>query len=318
MSFTTIASLTGTLAPVFLIVLLGAVLRGVGFLDDRFSSVLNKLVFWVTLPCMIVNTIRMSTIGGDWLDASLVLMAATLVIAAIAWFGAGWMGIPKASRGSFAQTVFRSNNAYVGLPVMTMAFAGRPEQGEILSLAMLTLAPCLILYNVLAVLVLTKPDGEGKGLARKSRKIATGILTNPLILACVIGSVLLFSRLPVPAFLDRTISSLGSTATAMALIALGASLTRDRLRSAMRNAHVAAFLKLVVCPLVGWAFARLLGLTPEGRFVVLVYLACPSAVASFVMAQAMKGDAVLAGGAVALTTVYSILSLAIVLLFGMP
>lgn len=306
------------MAPVFLIVLLGAILRGVGFLDDRFSTVLNKLVFWVTLPCMIVNTIRKSTIGGDWMDASLVLMLATLAIAAVAWFGARPMGIPEASKGTFAQTVFRSNNAYVGLPVMTMAFAGRPEQGEILSLAMLTLAPCLILYNVLAVLVLTKPDSKDESVWRKSWKIAKGILSNPLIIACVVGSILLFTHVPLPCFLDRTISSLGSTATAMALVALGASLTPERLRSAMRNAHIAAVLKLVVCPVLGWLIARAFGLSPEGRFVVLVYLACPSAVASFVMAQAMKGDPVLAGGAVALTTVYSVVSLAVVLLIGMP
>ena len=60
------------------------------------------------------------------------------------------------------------------------------------------------------------------------------------------------------------------------------------------------------------------GLDGDARFVALAYLTCPTAVASFVMAQAMKGDDVLAGGAVALTTVYSVAALAVLLALAAP
>jgi predicted permease len=86
------------------------------------------------------------------------------------------------------------------------------------------------------------------------------------------------------------------------------------MRSAWRPAHLATVLKLVICPLIGWGLAVLWGLNHEARFVCLVYLACPTAVASFVMAQAMKGDAVLAAGTVAISTVYSCVALSVVLL----
>lgn len=103
-----------------------------------------------------------------------------------------------------------------------------------------------------------------------------------------------------------------------ALLALGASLTSDRLRASVADAHKAALLKLVVCPCLGFGVCLLLGLPPLHRFIVLCYLACPSAVASYVMAEAMGGDARLAGSAVALTTVYSAFSLAAVLLAALP
>lgn len=103
-----------------------------------------------------------------------------------------------------------------------------------------------------------------------------------------------------------------------ALLALGASLTPDRLRASVADAHKAALLKLVVCPCLGFGVCLLLGLPPLHRFIVLCYLACPSAVASYVMAEAMGGDARLAGSAVALTTVYSAFSLAAVLLAALP
>ena len=107
-------------------------------------------------------------------------------------------------------------------------------------------------------------------------------------------------------------------ATPGSLIALGATLTPDRLRASIADAHKTALLKLVVCPLLGVAVCAALGLPPLHRFIVLCYLACPSAVASYVMAEAMGGDARLAGSAVALTTVYSALSLAAVLLLALP
>ena len=107
-------------------------------------------------------------------------------------------------------------------------------------------------------------------------------------------------------------------ATPGSLIALGATLTPARLRASIADAHKAALLKLVVCPMLGVVVCALLGLPPLHRFIVLCYLACPSAVASYVMAEAMGGDARLAGSAVALTTLYSAFSLAAVLLLFTP
>jgi ABC-type Zn uptake system ZnuABC Zn-binding protein ZnuA len=307
-----------TLAPVFLVVLLGALLRRSEFLTEAFSSSLNKLVFWVALPCLLFTTIASSEFRMDSLDTAAVLMLATLVIAAIAWFGAPLFGVGPQSKGSFTQSVFRSNNAYVGLPIILVAYAGRPEIDAVKSLAMLTLAPCLILYNVLAVFVLTPVDPSLGSRKIAWRRVLLGIATNPLIIGCVLGGVALAGDVKLPPSLSRTLESLSRMAGPGALIALGASLTPARMRAAFRAAHVASFLKLVVCPAVGWCLASAFGLDRDARFVTLVYLASPSAVASFVMAQAMKGDAVLAGGAVAVSTVYSVAALALVLLLAGP
>jgi predicted permease len=307
-----------TLTPIFLVLALGAALRASGVLSESFAGTLNTLIFWVALPCLLFGTISGSAFQQECFSAAGVLVLTTLVIAAIAWFGAGWMGIGPASRGSFCQSAFRSNNAYVGLPVILFATADRPDAAAILSLATLTLVPCLILYNVLAVLVLTpRTMGTDGTIARVSwRSIFRGIVTNPLIVSCVAGALALAADVHPPKGIARTIDSLGSLSGPGAMIALGASLTRERMRSAWRPAHLATVLKLVLCPLIGWGLATLAGLNHDARFVCLVYLACPTAVASFVMAQAMKGDSVLAAGTVAVSTVYSCVALSVVLLLA--
>lgn len=311
----------GTLAPIYLILAIGAWLRHTGFISSDLARGLNKLIFNISLPCLVAHSIAMAPISTGWEKAALCLIGGTLIIFALAWFFAPLMGISKFSRPSFCQSVFRSNNAYIGIPVMLFAFQGRPDIGEMSSLAMLTLAPCLILYNVLAVTILTKTK-EGDTVGKRTLSLFKGMIKNPLILGSVIGLALLALRvkcgIAMSGPVEKTVKTLGAMATPGSILALGASLTPAILRANLRGAHWTALLKLVVAPLAGLLLARLLGLPPLHRFVVICYLACPSAVASFIMAQAMDGDADIAGSSVALTTIYSFISLSAVLLWAMP
>lgn len=316
-----IPTVFGTLFPIYALLALGAWLRHVGFISGDLAKGLNKLVFNVALPCLVAHSIETAPIADGWMKAALALAGGTLAVFALAWFLSPVMGISNFSRPSFCQAVFRSNNAYIGIPVMLFAFDGRPDLGEMSSLAMLTLAPCLILYNVMAVAILTKTDG-GDTFGKRAGKLALGMLKNPLILGCLAGIALLLLRvgcdINLPPPLAKTIRTLGAMATPGSILALGASLTPAILRANLPGAHWAALLKLVAAPLAGLVFAALLALPALHTFVVLCYLACPSAVASFVMAQAMGGDADIAGSSVALTTIYSFISLSLVLLLAMP
>ncbi len=322
-------AIPGVLFPVFSLLAIGMVLRHVGFVGEDAAKGLNKLVFYGALPCMLVSSISGAPMADGSALASVCLALATLATAAIGWFLAPILGIARASRGTFCQTVLRSNNAYVGIPVMASAFSGNPALNETgMALAVMTLAPCLLLYNVLGVAFLLRPEG-GDGSAAGQRapwrsllRVAAGALRNPLILACLTGSALLWARekwgfaLPTP--IARTVSTFGDMATAGSLLALGASLTPARLRAAFRGACVASLVKLVLCPLAGLAICSALGLPPVHRYVVMTFLACPSAVASFVMAGEMGGDSRLAGSSVALSTLLSPVSLGLVLLLFLP
>ena len=322
-----ILSVLGILFPIFFLLALGALLRHTGFLTEAFASGLNKLVFYGSLPCLLVDSISRSDPTAGSGRASLALALATVAIGAVAWILALPLGISRSSRPSFCQTVFRSNNAYVGLPVMALAFAGTAAEKAAMALATLTLAPCLLLYNVMAVVILTRPDESAPPLRRVLR-VCLGVFRNPLILACLTGLALLALRLRLGVGTEawaksgnpflKTIRLFGTMAAPGSLIALGATLTPERLRASLLDAHKAAALKLAVCPLLGFLICLALGIPPLHRFIVLIYLACPSAVASYVMAESMGGDARLAGSSVALTTIYSALSLAAVLLLAAP
>ncbi len=310
-----------TLFPIYAILALGAWLRHAGFVTETVARGLNKIVFNVALPCFGVRAIATSPVSDGWEFASASLALGTVVVCALACLLAPVFGISRFSRPSFCQSAFRSNNAYIGIPAMQFAFQSRPDLGDAMSLALLTLAPCLLLYNVMAVAILTK-TGDNVPFWRKLPAVVGGMLRNPLIIASLTGLALLAARLrfdwSLPPMADNTVKTLGAMATPGSILALGASLTPKILRANLRGAHWACLLKLVVAPLAGLLFCQLFGLPPLNRFVVVCYLSCPSAVASFVMAQAMDGDADIAGSTVALSTIYSVVSLSAVILLAMP
>lgn len=319
-----ILSVLGILFPVVLLLALGATLRRIGFFDEAFANKLLRLVFYTALPCMLAGSIsRAGSLGGVG-AATAVLCGTAVVVCALAALLARPLGIPRTSVPSFCQTAFRGNSAYVGVPVLTLATTGTALEEETMRVAMLTLAAYSVLCNVGAVLLLaggnhagSSPGGEP--LRRRALRLAREMAENPLIAGSLVGLSLLALRrefgVSLPAPVAKSMSLLGAMATPGALLALGASLSPDRLRSSFRPASVAVVFKVVICPLLGVAAATALALPPAHRLAVLVYLACPCSTASYIMDKAMGGDANLSGAAVVLSTTLCTASIAAVLLF---
>ena len=307
-----------SLAPVVFTIALGAALMHWRFFSEAFRAGLERFAFWIGLPCLLVielSNIRLDSGAKGSLTLILLmtlLCFGSLIIAAItAWA----MGMRGGSAGTFVQASLRGNIAFVGLPIVLYAGSAHPElDNNIVSeLAVLALGPIVLLFNVVCVLLLLVPQHS---LDRTSLpKIFKPLVTNPLIIACVIGLLLAVFEVKLAPALHRTIDSLGKTAPPLSLISLGASLVSLEIRGELLRATASSVIKVIITPLLAFVGVRLLHLTPEQSLVAMVYAACPTAVASYVMASQLKGDAPLAASAVVLSTLMSLLSLAAVLYF---
>ena len=69
---------------------------------------------------------------------------------------------------------------------------------------------------------------------------------------------------------------------------------------------------VAISPALGWLPGRALGLGAVELKAVLIFLATPSAVISYTMAAEMKGDERLAAGAIVLSTLTSLVALAVI------
>jgi predicted permease len=290
------------LAPVFLTIVVGALLRRLRFLPADFFAGLNHLAFWVCLPCLLFLEISRCPIAGGAALQTIGLVALAMPpTLLVAWLLTRLLRVPPVSRSAFLQGAIRGNLAYIGIPVIAYALAGNPKAS---ALAALIMAPLTPLYNVVSVMLLAPRHPAGT-FWQRWRPTLAAILTNPLILACLAGLAAFWWHITLPTAVTRTVAMLGSAGLPAALLALGASLQFERLREQFLPASAAALTRVVIGPLIGLGLIAWFGLTGECRTIAMLYLACPTAVASYVMADRMGADKELASAIVVLSTVYA-------------
>jgi len=312
------AVVLSSILPVCLLLLLGSALCRFRFLPEVFFGQMNRLGFWVLLPTLLFGTIIKAppTAGADGLKIGALLCGCSVAVTGLAWIAARLLGLTDASARALMQAAMRGNLAYTALPVLIYAFG---EGSEAAAVSAFALAPTIPFYNFWAVLILTKPQPETPGsprtgLFRHAGRTFTTVLRNPLIIGCAAGLLLLKSGVTLPAGFTNAIDTLGRSALPCALLALGAGLTPERIRTSLTPAFAASALKLLAMPLLGLALARAFGLSGDLRLIALLYLASPCAVTSYVMADQMGADKELAGAAIALSTLACLPVMALILL----
>ncbi len=297
-----------SLAPIFLIVLLGMALRRGRFLTAAMIADSNRLTYWIGLPTLLFHEVAVSRISllnhGNML---VVMIVVTLLCLVVGWWSGLLLGLPRPGAATMGMVAFRGNLAFIGLPVVIYAGAGESEKATLL----LLLAVVIPFYNVLSVMALL--GGSHQMSSSALVKLGRQLLTNPLIIACLGGVA--YGRLlgPMPLWLDRSTLAIGQMALPLALLAIGASLRLDGLRHVWGATGVASLIKVAAAPLLGLLLGWMLGLSVEELRVVLISLACPTAVVSYVMADQLGGDSSMAAGTIALSTLLSFASLWLIL-----
>ena len=297
-----------TLAPLVLLIALGAGLAHIKFLGRDFMNDLNKLAFWIALPALLFTSANHAAEPGSqtWLLLGIMLVA-TLLIIGLAWATSFPLKIPRSGQGTLMQSAFRANLAYIGVPVLAYSLGG---DNKAMASAVIVMVLLMASYNILAVIVLHSSYQDN---GTDWRKVAKSIATNPLMLAGLLGLIVPLLNITLPRFVDRALQSLGNAAVPIALLCIGGALAITPLRGRRSWITAAALLKVAILPLLVFGLGRLLGLGPQEQRIAMVFASCPTAAASFVMAKQMGGDEALASGSIALSTVLSAASLAVAL-----
>lgn len=307
----------GTLAPLLMLAGLGALLRRIGFLSPAVLRETNRLLFWVALPAtLFVETAEAEIQGDAALRVFLVLLAGMIACLILGYLAAWLLHVPRGALGAFVQGSYRSNLAYVGLPVVTLALAaanGEPTQAT-KSLAVLALAFMVPIYNLTAVVVLLTARPAAGSPGQGLRQLLVALATNPLVLACAAGLLCALFGWKLPPVLRQTCATLGQMSTPLALLGIGASLTLPAVRHNLSRATAAALIKVGWAPAVGFLVASLLRLSPVELRVALIFLACPTASASYIMAEQLGSDGKLAANIIVLSTLLAVPALAVSML----
>ena len=289
-------SLNATL-PVFALMVLGWVLKRARFLNDEFIRVANRLVFNVALPCMLFLDIA-GMDPSQLLDGRFVAYGFVVTLLSILgiWALTRLFLKDRTQVGAFVQGAYRSSAAILGAALITNIYG---DAGY----APLMILASVPLYNVFAVLILVlEAGGGGKLDGARVKRAALNVCKNPIILGILAGMPFALLGIPIPAMASKCASMLGSLATPLALLAIGAGFVwGDALQKAGPTVAASA-IKLVVLPALFLPVAVRLGFRNEQLMAILIMLGSPSTPSGYIMAKQMGNDGVLANGIVVLTT----------------
>lgn len=300
-----------TIAPVFLIVVLGAWLQRSGFVSPGFLREVNKLNYWVGLPALLFSQLAPALPSAAGVKPALTAMLlATVAVMFAAWLVAAALRLPGPVAGTFVQGIYRGNLAFVGLPVI-FALPDTPVGGLTLhEAAIVIIAPAMLLYNVAGVVVLLA--GQHRLSPAMLKPMVRQLAVTPPFLAIVAGMTFALLGWHLPVALDHTLRALGEMTLPLGLLAVGGSLGLMNVGRNWRLPAGAAVLKTTLSPAIGWLFARAWGLDPALQKAVMIYMATPTAIVSYTMALELKGDDQLASGVIAMSTVASLFALGVI------
>lgn len=290
---TIILTVLNITAPVFLLAAVGFAWVKLGF-EYRVEFV-TRLAMTLSVPCLIFTALMKTDIDPEAL-AALSLAA----LAAYALVMVGSFALVKLARldvQTFLAPLVFGNTGNLGLPLALFAF------GDV------GLGYAVVVFAVMAILSFTIGIWIVAGGGSLTR-----VVREPLVAATVLGAVFLWQGWETPVFLTNTLELIGQMAIPMMLITLGVAVARLETR-AMTQAVWLSAVKLLICLGAGWAAAWFFGLGPVAAAVLIVQVATPVAVTSYLLAEKYGADAQTVAGLVVASTLLAVLALPVILAF---
>ena len=291
--------------PIFLVMVIGYILKQIGMLNDNFVTVANKFNFKVTLPFMLFRDISSVNIR-EVFDVKYVLFCAIVstVCFWLIWGGVKLFVKDKSIRGAFVQASFRSSAAVMGLAFIQNMY-GTSAMGPLMIIG------AVPLYNIFSVIVLTF-EGEHAGDENGKEKIkeaCMNIAKNPIILGILTGLIVALLGIDFPVLIDKTVNNVAQMATPLALITIGAGFEGRKALAKIKPTIAASMIKLVIQPLIFLPVAAWMGFTGEKMIAILIMLASPTTPSCYIMAKSMNNDGVLTASVIVTTTLLAAFTL---------
>jgi len=298
--------IANTVSPIFLIVIIGWLLRKFGVIQESFIKQSTKFVFNVTLPILVFIKLAVVDFSNvfDFKIITLVYVG-IFIIFFLSWSISKIFIKRGDGRGVFIQGSFRPNNVILGLALIMNIFGEDAVSRTVMILTFL-----VPLDNILSIIALTISDRrEKRGIALS--KMFKSIALNPIIIAAIIAIIISLIKIPIPKVLINTGNYIAAITLPLALIGVGGTLRIKYLQRTSLMTLGASILKLIIAPLIATTIGYYFGYSGIDLGIIFVLFACPTAIVSFILADAMTPHGEIAGNIVLTTTLVSAITIPI-------
>ena len=290
--------------PIFLIMMLGVILKRKNMVDDKSLNVMNSLIFRLFMPTLlffnIYNTGDLSTLSFNNLKLLAYAFISILIVLFLAWLIYMPNVKDKKKLSVLIQGVYRGNFVLFGLAIADSLY-GKENLGTVSLLTAIVIPT----FNVIAVILLEYYSGNEVNKI----KLIKQVFKNPLIIATLTAIVFLVLKINIPKPVYKAIGDISKIATPLAFLVLGAGLKFGNILKNLKYLISVNILRLIGNPLITVGIGKLLGFQGIELVALLSMSACPTEVVSYTMAKEMNADGDLAGEIVATTSMLSIFTI---------
>lgn len=280
----------------------GMVLYKIGQIDEKGVGQLSNLALYVATPCVVLQALAIEfdaerLVTGGWVMLFFMIIFAVSVVIARVLCG-------SADRvGQFA--VVFSNSGFVGIPLIQGILGD--EYVFYVTMTMVAGTATFWTYGVYLM------SGDKNEVSIKK------ILTNPNLIAIVIGLIFFFAPIKLPYVLQRTVAGMANMNTGLGMIILGATLGASNIGLMIRDTRLykATALRLVVVPLACIPILMFMPVPFEVRMVMMIIAAAPAASATSMLALKYGADYSYGTGLAIGTTIVSMVTMPAVLALAM-
>lgn len=296
-------------APLFIIGALGYYLCRKKMLSEEFLAVCNTFDYVIALPAKIFLAVYLADFAQHFsVGFIFYYMSSVTAFILIVWGITSILVKDKQRRSALIHCSFRSNYSIISVSLAANMFP--PEE---MGVVMMLMPSVLLINNVFTVIILgtlsptQKEDKKGK--VKQVAVLLKEIIKNPLIVATAVGLFLNLLHIPLPGFAYKSMYYLGSTATPLALLAIGAQIDFKKFKGNLEIVGIGTVVKLVVMPIFVVVPAFFIdGFTNAQISALFLASAVPLSVSSYIMAENMASDAELTSQIVLSTTLFSMIT----------
>ncbi len=297
--------------PIFLITLLGIIIKRKWLTSEEFWRGLEKLSYFLLFPSVLFNYVSTADLSSSSLLRLVIgLIISTIIISIILIIYRKKVNEDKIQFTSTFQGATRYNS-YIFFGLGQALFGS-----EGLAVVAVISSYMIIFTNILSVIIFTQyiPSNMGGRGKKASLILLLKLLgTNPLIIASIIGFIFNYSGIKLHLGVTKAISSLSDSALAIGMLNVGAGLKFVLCPLQFKQVVFTSIIKLIVLPIITVIVLSMLSITGVAKSIGILYSCLPCASTAYVLSRQLGGDPDSMAAIITFTTLFSVVSLSILM-----
>ena len=300
------------ISPVFILIILGNLLRRIGVPELSFWHASDKLIYWVLIPALLFHHVSQITLSSTMLaNYAVVILSGLFVVTTLSFIAGKLFGYTPQIWTSLMQGAAR-HNAFIALAIAGSLFGNK---GLALGAIFMVILIPIINIVIVSVMASTLNQEEGNNSRSSTFDVLFELIKNPFILAIAAGLVISFVDAERIIIIHDATGLLGSAALPIMLLSIGANIKIREISLAITPIIIANVLKLLIFPIVVFFVAKSVNLSLFETTVAVIFAAVPTAASSYSLAKQFGGETQLMTSIITIQVALSFITIPIILAF---